>query len=121
MSSGGSRISIAAVKARGQVNPRFVLVVSMVAALGGLLFGFDTAIISGAIPFITPYFNLNEYTLGWAVSSILIGCGTGAVLAGPFADAFGRRTVLFLCAGLFALSGIGTALADSLAVVFPFA
>lgn len=108
------------VKAGEQVNQRFVLAVSLVAALGGFLFGFDTAIISGAIPFITPYFNLNEYSLGWAVSSILIGCATGAVAAGAVADAYGRRFVLFLCAALFGLSGIGTALAGNLTVFVSF-
>lgn len=102
------------------MKTRFVLLVSIVAALGGLLFGFDTAIISGAIPFITPYFGLNEYSLGWAVSSILIGCGTGAVTAGSVADACGRRFVLFLCAALFGLSAIGTALAGNLAVFVCF-
>lgn len=88
--------------------------VSMVAALGGLLFGFDTAIISGAVPFITEYFSLNEYSLGWAVSSVLIGCGAGALVAGAMADAYGRRFVLFSCALLFALSGIGAGLAGTL-------
>lgn len=102
------------------MSNNFVLRVSLVAALGGLLFGFDTAIISGAIPFITPYFDLNEYSLGWAVGSILIGCGSGAVLAGPLADAYGRRSMLFLCAGLFGLSGIGTALAGNLAIFVAF-
>src|SRR5690606_19610519 len=104
----------------GAMNQVFVLRVSLVAALGGLLFGFDTAIISGAIPFITPYFNLNEYALGWAVSSILIGCGLGALLAGPLADRSGRRRVLFLCAALFGLSGMGTALANNLAIFVAF-
>lgn len=102
------------------MNQVFVLRVSLIAALGGLLFGFDTAIISGAIPFITPYFNLNEYALGWAVSSILIGCGLGALLAGPLADRSGRRRVLFLCAALFGLSGMGTALANNLAIFVAF-
>ena len=95
-------------------NTRYVILVSIVAALGGLLFGFDTAVISGTIPFITPYFNLDEFTLGWAVSSILIGCAGGALLAGTLADTYGRRWLLFVCAALFALSGVGVALSDRL-------
>ncbi|RYE37310.1 MAG: MFS transporter [Sphingobacteriaceae bacterium] len=85
----------------------FVIMVSLVAAFGGLLFGFDTAIISGAIPYIKTYFKLNELTLGWAVGSILIGCCAGALTAGITADKYGRKFVLVLCAILFALSGIG--------------
>ncbi len=93
-----------------EANTKFILTVSGVAALGGLLFGFDTAIISGAIPYIASYFQLNEYALGWAVSSILIGCALGAMGAGTFADKFGRRYMLIICAILFAFSGIGAGL-----------
>lgn len=92
----------------------FILVVSCVAALGGLLFGFDTAVISGAIPGITVYFGLDGYSLGWAVGAVLIGCALGAMIAGRLADRFGRRSILFVCAFLFALSGIGAGLSDSL-------
>ncbi|WP_344977112.1 sugar porter family MFS transporter [Compostibacter hankyongensis] len=98
----------------------YVLRISVVAALGGLLFGYDTAIISGAIPFIRPYFHLDEYSLGWAVSSILIGCGAGAAAAGIAADRFGRRITLMLCALLFALSGIGAGLSTGLSLFIVF-
>jgi sugar porter (SP) family MFS transporter len=90
------------------------VLVSFVAALGGLLFGFDTAIISGAIPYITSYFSLDEYMLGWSVSSILIGCAAGAMLAGFVADNYGRRFSLILCAILFAISGIGAGISHQL-------
>ncbi|GGC13233.1 arabinose-proton symporter [Parapedobacter defluvii] len=96
------------------MNKTFILLVSFVAALGGLLFGFDTAIISGTIPYITEYFSLNEYMLGWAVSSLLIGCAIGAVLAGKIADVYGRKTTLIICAVLFAVSGIGAGLSQQL-------
>src|SRR5690606_17118267 len=96
------------------MNKTFILLVSFVAALGGLLFGFDTAIISGTIPYITEYFSLDEYMLGWAVSSLLIGCAIGAVLAGKMADAYGRKTTLIGCAVLFAVSGIGAGLSQQL-------
>lgn len=92
----------------------YILRVSLVAALGGLLFGFDTAVISGTIPFITDYFALDELGLGWAVSSILIGCAAGALMAGSLAEARGRRTVLFACAVLFGVSAVGVALSTTL-------
>lgn len=90
-------------------NKKFIVLVSFVAALGGLLFGFDTAIISGTIPYISNYFKLNEYMLGWSVSSILVGCAVGAMLAGKLADRYGRRFALIICAVLFAVSGMGAA------------
>jgi len=95
-------------------NKKFIILVSAVAALGGLLFGFDTAIISGAIPYISTYFSLNEYMLGWAVSSILIGCAAGAMASGKLADRYGRKFMLIICAILFAVSGIGAGLANEL-------
>ncbi len=101
-------------------NVRFILLVSIVAALGGLLFGFDTAIISGTIPYITTYFNLDAYLLGWAVSSIVAGCVLGAAAAGKLAETYGRRFVLLICAILFALSAVGVSLSDSLTVFISF-
>ena len=98
----------------------FMLTVSGVAALGGLLFGFDTAVISGAIPAITNYFKLNDYWLGWAVGAVLIGCAAGALLAGKLADRLGRRYMLLVCAFLFAASGIGAGLSNSLTVFILF-
>jgi SP family arabinose:H+ symporter-like MFS transporter len=89
------------------MNKGFIIKVSGIAALGGLLFGFDTAIISGAIPGITAYFKLDEYMLGWAVSSILVGCAAGALISGTLADKYGRQFMLIICAVLFAISGIG--------------
>src|SRR6186713_2845566 len=102
------------------MNIRFVTLISITAALGGLLFGFDTAIISGAIPYIKSYFNLNAVTLGWAVSSGLIGCAIGSLLAGYLADKYGRRAVLMICAVLFAISGIGAAFSTELYVFILF-
>lgn len=106
----GRLIPLVAAKPR----KHFIILVSAVAALGGLLFGFDTAIISGTIPYITSYFSLNEYMLGWAVSSILIGCAMGAMVSGKLADQYGRKFMLIICAILFAVSGIGAGLSDQL-------
>ena len=95
---------------------KFIVLVSIVAALGGLLFGFDTAIISGTIPYITSYFKLDEYMLGWSVSSLLVGCAVGAMFAGAMADRYGRRVTLIVCAILFAVSGIGAGMSHQLYV-----
>ncbi|WP_316832978.1 sugar porter family MFS transporter [Pedobacter aquatilis] len=94
----------------------FILKISAVAALGGLLFGFDTAIISGAIAHLEAYFKLDALQLGWAVGCILIGCATGALIAGSLADRYGRKATLMLCALLFGLSAIGAGLSTSFAI-----
>ncbi len=85
--------------------------VTFIAALGGFLFGFDTAVISGANPFIQKYFQLTDISLGWAVSSVIVGCIVGAFSAGFVSDLLGRKKVLIVTAVLFTISAIGTALA----------
>ena len=92
-----------------------VILISIVAALGGLLFGFDTAVISGTINFIQPYFGLSEAGLGWTVSSLLFGCIAGVYLAGRAGDLYGRKKVLMLAAMLFFISAAGSASAHVLA------
>ena len=86
---------------------------TFVAALGGLLFGYDTAVINGAIPFFTEHFGLTDGMKGWAVSSALIGCVVGALAVGKPGDYFGRRLVLRALALLFLISAVGTGLAWS--------
>ena len=91
-------------------SPAYVWLLASVAALGGLLFGYDTAVISGAIDFLVTRFELNDVWKGWAVSNVLVGCMIGAACAGPLSDRFGRKRVLLLSAVLFAVSAIGSAL-----------
>lgn len=81
--------------------------------MGGLMFGFDIAIISGAVPFIQPYFGWNELQLGWGVSSLLVGAIVGAFGSGILSDMFGRKKVLIVVALFFAFSCTFTALASS--------
>ena len=88
----------------------YVILISVVAALGGLLFGFDTAVISGTINFIQPYFGLSEAGLGWTVSSLLFGCIAGVLLAGEAGDHYGRKKVLMLAALLFFISAVAVPL-----------
>lgn len=88
----------------------YVRLLTTVAALGGLLFGYDTAVISGAIGFLRAHFALGPAETGWAASSALIGCVIGAAIAGEFSDSFGRKKALMLSAVLFTVSGIWSAI-----------
>ncbi len=89
----------------------YLYFISLVATLGGLMFGFDVGIISGAIPFIQPYFGWNELQLGWGVSSILLGCIVGAFGTGTLTERYGRRRLLISVSLFFAVSCAGMALA----------
>lgn len=93
------------------MNLRYVLFLACTAATGGLLFGFDIAIISGAGPFLTQHFELGDFGLGVAFSSLLFGCAVGAAFAGRLSDRYGRRYVLLWIAMLFALTSVATAIA----------
>jgi len=96
----------------------FLILVTFVAALGGLLFGFDIAIITGAVPFIRDHFDLDELKLGWGVSALLIGCVFGAGFAGRVADNIGRKTILYMVAIVFAITSIATGLAANYEMFF---
>ena len=91
-------------------SARSVYLPAMVAAIGGLLFGFDTAVINGAIVFIKQQFGLSESQTEIAASSLLLGCVVGASVAAFTSDRFGRKRVLLGAAALFTLSSIGAAL-----------
>ncbi len=91
-------------------NPRYSTLISMVAALGSVMFGFDIAIISGAAPFVQLHFALNDLQLGWGVSSLLFGCMIGAIVIGPITDKFGRKRALIAIALIFAVTSILSAI-----------
>lgn len=86
----------------------------LVAALGGLLFGYDTAVIAGAIGFLRTKFELSAAQMGWAASSALVGCVIGCISAGILSDFFGRKKVMILSAILYLISAIGSAIALNL-------
>lgn len=92
----------------------YVIYVSIVAALGGLLFGFDTAIIAGAARFLKERFALSAFGEGLAVSIVLVGCMAGAAIAGTVSDRLGRRRFMFISAVLFFLSALGCAIPQNL-------
>jgi len=93
-----------------QGSALYVLLLTLVAALGGLLFGYDTAVISGAIGFLTKRFSLNAVMQGWAAGSVLVGCMIGASVAGFVSDRFGRKKAMVLAAVLFTVSAVGAAI-----------
>ena len=91
------------------LHQRYLWGIASVAALGGLLFGYDWVVIGGAKPFYEAYFHLySESQVGWANSCALIGCLLGSLAAGALSDHFGRKPVLIAAAILFPLSSLCT-------------
>src|SRR5882762_5126883 len=102
---------------KAQYNLGYVWLISIVAAMGGLLFGWDWVVIGGAKPFFQRYFDLtSEAQIGWANSCALIGCLGGALVAGALSDKFGRKRLLIVAALLFAVTSIGNALANNFSI-----
>ena len=95
-------------------NKWYVYKATIVAAVGGLLFGYDTAVVAGAIGFIEKRYDLSSAMVGWVASCALVGCIAGAMFAGKLSDGIGRKKVLILSAILFAVSSIGILLPMSL-------
>jgi sugar porter (SP) family MFS transporter len=95
----------------------YIWTISFVAALGGLLFGYDWVVIGGAKPFFEKYFHLTSAgQSGWANSCALVGCLVGALITGALSDRFGRKRLLIFSALLFAVTSLGNAAAASFAV-----
>ncbi|MGL4630162.1 MAG: sugar porter family MFS transporter [Leadbetterella sp.] len=95
------------------INYKYVVLICAIAALGGVLFGFDLVIISGTVDAFTQVYELNEWWQGFAVGCINIGAAGGALLAGNLSESLGRKKVLIFCAVLFAITGVGTGWAGS--------
>ncbi|UXM69192.1 sugar porter family MFS transporter [Elizabethkingia anophelis] len=96
------------------VNSGIIYKATLVASVGGLLFGYDTAVISGAIGFMRSFYQLSDIMTGWVASCALLGCIAGAMYSGKLSDRSGRKKVLMLSAVLFTISSIGTAMAPNL-------
>ena len=88
-----------------------VVLVAATAALGGFLFGYDTAVINGTVDAVQQQFGISSTYLGFVVSSALLGCAVGAWFAGPLADRVGRVRVMLMAATVFGITSIGSALA----------
>ncbi|MGI9273469.1 MAG: sugar porter family MFS transporter [Endozoicomonas sp.] len=98
----------------------YVIRICMVAALGGLLFGYDTAVISGAVGPLREFFGLTDAMTGWAVSNVVVGCIFGSFFAGKISYAIGRKSTLMLAAGLFFVSALGSAVAPNFTLFVVF-
>jgi len=102
---------------KADYNLGYVWLISIIAAMGGLLFGWDWVVIGGAKPFFQRYFQLtSEAQIGWANSCALIGCLAGALVAGALSDKFGRKRLLVVAASIFAVTSLGNALAHSFTI-----
>ncbi len=91
----------------------YILALSFISALGGYLFGFDFAVISGALPFLKEQFAFNEYWEGFATASLALGCVVGCIVAGSAADKYGRRPGLMMAAFIFLVSSLAMAWATT--------
>jgi MFS transporter, SP family, sugar:H+ symporter len=90
-----------------------IVIISIIATLGGFLFGFDSGVINGTVDGLKIAFNSESAGTGFNVASILLGCAAGAFFAGPLSDSYGRRTILIISAVLFILSAWGAGIATS--------
>lgn len=108
------------IKAMQQQNLKYVYACTIIAAVGGLLFGYDTAVVAGAIGFIQQKYHLSAAMTGWAASCAIIGCMAGAMVAGMLSDQLGRKKVLLLAAVAFALSSAGIMLPSGIGVFILF-
>lgn len=96
-----------------QRNNSYLIFIALTAAFGGFLFGYDTAVISGTISLVKQQFALSTLMEGWFVSSALVGCILGVVIAGEISDRFGRKASLIASGLLFCISAFGCALCGS--------
>ncbi|PVD53586.1 MFS transporter [Terrimonas sp.] len=94
-------------------NTRYILGISFISALGGYLFGFDFAVIAGALPFLQKHFSLDAYWEGFATGSLALGAIIGCMVAGSVCDKYGRKPGLLIAAAIFAISSLAMAFAFS--------
>jgi SP family xylose:H+ symportor-like MFS transporter len=97
-------------------NGGYIVGISLISALGGYLFGFDFAVISGALPFLRNEFQLDVWWEGFLTGSLALGCMAGCLFAGKLADSYGRKYGLVVAAAVFAVSSLGMAFSGSLQV-----
>lgn len=98
---------------KSSYNIGYILFLAVVAACGGFLFGYDTAVISGTIKQVTTLFGLNDIEQGWYVGCALVGSIAGVAVAGTMSDWIGRRLTMIFASIMFSVSAIGCALCGS--------
>ena len=96
---------------------KFNILIASAVSLGGFLFGFDAAVISGVTSFIVPEFGLNDIQLGWAVASLTFAASLAMISSGPLSDVFGRRKILLFVGLLYSVSALGSAFAPTYSVL----
>ncbi len=101
-------------------NKKYFFLVCFIAALGGFLFGFDTAVISGVLEFVVKDFHFSLFMEGWFVSSALLGCILGVAASGKLSDKYGRKKIMILSASLFLISAIGCMLSLNSTLLISF-
>ena len=92
-------------------NTGFVILISLVATIGGFLFGFDSGVINGTVDGLKKAFNSDSVVTGFNVASMLLGCAVGAFFAGTLADKMGRRAIMIISAVFFIVSAWGSGIA----------
>src|SRR5438874_6505528 len=92
----------------------YVLLIAAIAAMGGLLFGIDTGVLSGALPFLKQYWNLSDANIEWLTTSVLLGAVAGALLSGKLSDILGRKKMIIINAIIFTAGALGCAVANSI-------
>jgi SP family sugar:H+ symporter-like MFS transporter len=90
----------------------FVILISLVATIGGFLFGFDSGVINGTVDGLKKAFNSDSVVTGFNVASMLLGCAVGAFFAGTLADKMGRRAIMIISAVFFIVSAWGSGIAN---------
>jgi len=113
MHSSSSTNEVGISLAPNERNMSSIVLISIIATIGGFLFGFDSGVVNGTVEGITLAFNIPHGAVGTVVASILIGCAIGAFFAGTWADSYGRRGILLLAAALFILSSWGAGVSSS--------
>lgn len=101
---------------KNSVNSRYLILISLIAGMGGYLFGYDWVVIGGAKAFYEVYFSITDipWLQGWVMSSALLGCLIGVVISGGLSDKYGRRFMMVLASVIFALSAFGTGAAQAI-------
>ncbi|MEO1450063.1 MAG: MFS transporter, partial [Bacteroidota bacterium] len=94
-------------------RPRYHLLITLAVSLGGFLFGFDAAVISGVTGYIVPEFSLDPLQLGWVVACLTLAASIAMLVSGPLSDRFGRKPILLLVGLFYAVSALFSALAPN--------
>lgn len=99
-----------------RINNRYLILISLVAAMGGFLFGYDWVVIGGAKAFYEVFFSIGNipWLQGWAMSSAILGCLIGVTLSGSLSDKYGRKVMLIIASLIFIISAIGTGIVNSI-------